>query len=312
MNEYRGKHFSSVPWAVSSTASTHYRSRHMKRNRRRKEFWIALAVLILVLLAAPFMDARILRVDQVRLTSEDLPGDIGRLRVVFLSDVHYGFHFSDAQVSSLISSINQLKPDLVLFGGDIGDSPDDAIAFYRHLSSLHVRYAMLGVLGEADHGETALETSMVTDAMRAAGIIPLINELVPVRVGTSRIYVAGLDDVLAGKPSLTSVASNAAAEDYVILLCHNPSVISESQRTEGKDGRLGWFDLALFGHTHGGQLAGLHGLLNIAEDVEDRYRQGWLMENRSDLLISNGVGTSVLPARLLCPPQIHCIDISIP
>ena len=117
MNEYRGKHFSSVPWAVSSTASTHYRSRHMKRNRRRKEFWIALAVLILVLLAAPFVDARILRVDQVRLTSEDLPGDIGRLRVVFLSDVHYGFHFSDAQVSSLISSINQLKPDLVLFGG---------------------------------------------------------------------------------------------------------------------------------------------------------------------------------------------------
>lgn len=312
LNEYRGKHASSLPWAVSSTASSHYRSRHVRQNRRKRRVLFLVLCVLLVLMVYPFLEARFLQIDRASLTSEHLPGDIGHLRVAFLSDVHYGFHFSDAQVNSLVSSLNDMKPDVVIFGGDIGDSPDDAIAFYRKLPSIHARYAMLGVLGEADHGETDLERSMVTDAMRDAGIVPLVNEAVPVRIGTSVIYVAGLDDVLLGKPDLTSLAARVSAEDYVIFVSHNPSVIPESQRAVDRDGRLSWFDLALFGHTHGGQMRVFSPFLNIAGDVDDRYTRGWLVENRSVLLISNGVGTSVLPARLLCPPQLHCIDISLP
>ena len=313
MNEYRGKHASSLPWAVSATASTHYRSRHMRRNRRKRQAIVAILIVVLLLLIYPFAEARFfLRVDRVSLTSEDLPADIGHLRVVFLSDVHYGFFYSESRINALVSSINDLKPDVVLFGGDIGDSPDDAIAFYKKLPSIHARYAMLGVLGEKDHGLTDLERTMVTDAMRDAGVTPLINEAVAVRIGTSVIYVAGLDDVNAGTPALKELAAKVASEDYVIFLCHNPSVIPESQRAEDKNGRLSWFDLALFGHTHGGQLRGLSAVLNIAADVDERYIRGWLVENRSNLLISNGIGTSVLPARFLCPPQLHCIDISLP
>ena len=312
MNEYRGKHASSMPWAVSSTASPHYRSRHLQRNRRRRKVLIISLVLLAVMLALPFVSALLPQVDRVSLVFEDLPADIGHLRIVFLSDVHYGFFFPDGRVNSLISTINSLNPDLVLFGGDIGDTPEDAIEFYHRISGLHVRYAMLGVLGEKDHGADSLEQSMVTDAMRDAGVIPLVNEVSSVRVGTSVIYVAGLDDPQAGKPALSALAARTSSENCVIFLCHNPSVIPESQRVTDQSGRLGWFDLALFGHTHGGQMLGLSGLLDIAGDVDDRYLSGWLTENRSRLLISNGVGTSVIPARIFCPPQIHCIDISLP
>ena len=314
MNEYRGKHASSVPWAVSSTASSHYRSRHLQRNHRRKRIIVFLLILALILAAAPFLDpVLILQTDRVSLTSEDLPGDVGRLRVVYLTDVHYGFFFPDSRVGSLLATINNLKPDLVIFGGDIGDSPEDAIDFFRRVSSLHVRYAMLGVLGETDHGEDDVKRSMVTDAMRDAGVIPLVNEVASVRIGgTSTVYVAGLDDVRMGKPALSALAARTSAEDFVIFVSHNPSVIPESQRVTDRNGRLGWFDLALFGHTHGGQIRGLSGLLDIAGDVEDRYQSGWLTENRSSLLISNGVGTSVIPARVFCPAQIHCIEISVP
>lgn len=312
MNEYRGKHASSVPWAVSATASSHYRSRHMRRNRRRKKLWILAVILIAVLCSLPFLETLFPRVDRQSKPSDNLPSDIGRLRIVFLSDLHYGFHFSDGRVSSVVSTINGLKPDIILFGGDMGDTPEDAAAFYQRLPSLHARYAMLGVLGETDRGEDNLTLEMVTDAMRNAGVIPLVNEVAPVRIGTSMIYVAGLDDVLTGKPALASLASRTSVEDYVIFLCHNPSVIPESHQSEDRNGRLGWFDLALFGHTHGGQIMGLSSLLNIGGDVEDRYQRGWLVENRADLLISNGIGTSVLPARFLCPPQIHCIDVSLP
>jgi hypothetical protein len=76
-------------------------------------------------------------------------------------------------------------------------------------------------------------------------------------------------------------------------------------------GSLGWFDLGLFGHTHGGQMMFFSSALGIAEDVSDRYREGWKKENRADLLISHGVGVSVVPFRLFCFPQIHLIELTI-
>ena len=97
---------------------------------------------------------------------------------------------------------------------------------------------------------------------------------------------------------------------FVILLSHNPSVIPDAQIAPDAYGNLGWFDLGLFGHTHAGQMSFFSSALNIAEDVPDRYRSGWLKENRVDLLISPGVGTSVFPGRLLCFPTIHCITLT--
>ena len=301
-----------MPWAVSSTSSAHYRSRHTMKNRRRRRLLIAGIILLIALLAAPFLEALVIRVDRVALVSEDLPVDIGHLRIVYLSDIHYGFYFSDGRINALVNQLNSLKPDLVLFGGDSGDDPSAAIAFYQKLPSIHARYAIAGVLGESDHGKDDLDRTLVTDAMRNAGVTPLVNDVLPVRVGTSIVYVAGMDDVLSGKPDVSSLARSVSSEDYVIFLSHNPTVIPDAQRAVDRNGRLGWFDLALFGHTHGGQIRGLSFLLDIGGDVNSRYQNGLLIENRSTLLISNGIGTSVLPARLFCPPQIHCIDISRP
>ena len=313
MNEYRGKHSSSdIPWAVAKTASAHYRGRHTAPNRRRRR-WRLLALIVgIILLVTPFARARIIQTDRVNLQSEDLPADIGHLRVVYLSDVHYGYFFSDSQLASLVNAVNSLRPDLVLFGGDMGDNPEAAIRFYQKLPSIHARYAMLGVLGDKDRGGDNLQRDKVTEAMRNAGVIPLVNAVSPVRVGTSMIYVAGLDDWLTGAPDIKNLAGASSAATYVIFLSHNPSVIPDAQRASDGSGKLGWFDLGLFGHTHGGQILNLGPLMGIGSDVEDRYRRGWLAENRSSLLITNGVGTSVIPARVLRPPQIHCIDIARP
>ena len=88
-------------------------------------------------------------------------------------------------------------------------------------------------------------------------------------------------------------------------------MIPDAQSVADQDGRLGWFDLGLFGHTHGGQLGPLSDLLGLAEDIPSRYQKGWLTENRVNLLISRGIGTSKIPARIFCTPQIHDIDITL-
>lgn len=312
MNVYRGKHVSSLPWPVATTASPR-RGRHQKKNKRIRLIWVLAIVFIVILVGYPFLESRLLQTDRVVLRPDDLPGDANHLKIVYLSDIHYGFWYSDNDLSRLMSQINSLRPDLVLFGGDYATDNHSALTFFSKLSQMtriHARYGVYGVLGEHDRGDSDFEATQLTEAMANAEVIPLVNRVQPVNIGSRRIYVAGVDDVLTGRPNLKSVAASVSASDYVIFLSHNPSIIPDSQRATDASGNLGWYDLGLFGHTHGGQMLFFSSLLGIADEVQDRYRSGWLKENRVDLLISRGVGTSVFPGRLFCFPQIHYMEVS--
>ena len=311
MDPYRGKHMSSDPWKTSSASFR--RGRHQARPRRRKAAFVFLLVLIVLILCYPLLEARLIQTEKTLLKSDDLPAEANNLRIVYLSDIHYGFWFSDSDLSRLVSRINNLRPDLVLFGGDYATDNAMAIGFFQALQkqdTLHSRFGIFGVIGETDRGDSDFTCSQLTEAMTNAGVIPLVNKVAAVNILTRKIYIAGVDDVQTGRPDLKAVAGSVSADDYVIFLSHNPSIIPDAQLATDKSGNLGWFDLGLFGHTHGGQMLFFSSLLGFDEDLPDRYRGGWLKENRVDLLISRGVGTSVFPGRLFCFPQIHYMEIS--
>ena len=310
MNDYRGKHVSSAPWVSSSSS---YRGRHRVRNRRHRKWIIGVVVLFVLMLAWPLVEARMLGTERIQLKADQLPAEANNLRIVYLSDIHYGFWFSDGDLNRLISRINGLRPDLVLFGGDYATDHQTAVQFFEKLRSgekIRSRYGVFGVVGETDRGESDFDLAELTETMSNADVEPLVNRAVPVHIGAAKIYIAGLDDVTAGKPDLKAVSRSVNAADYVIFLSHNPSVIPEAQLAKDSSGNLGWFDLGLFGHTHGGQMLFFSSLLGIADDIPERYKGGWLKENRVDLLVSRGVGTSVFPGRLFCFPQIHYIEVS--
>ncbi len=310
MNTYRGKHVSS---AARRTSPSFHRGRHQVRHRHRRRWMIVLIIFVCLLLCYPLLEARLLQTEKVRLQSDDLPPEAKNLRIVYLSDIHYGFWFSDADLGRLVGRINNLRPDLVLLGGDYATDNETAVQFFQSLQKhdkIHSRYGIYGVIGESDRGDSDYTLSRLTEAMGSAGVVPLVNKVVPVNIASRQIWLAGVDDTLTGRPDIKSVARSVSARDYVVFLCHNPSVIQEAQLALDASGNLGWFDLGLFGHTHGGQMLYFSSLLNIAEEVPDRYRSGWLKENRVDLLISRGVGTSGFPGRLFCFPQIHFIEIT--
>lgn len=274
---------------------------------------IALAVLIVIILVWPLVEAKMLTTEKVQLKADQLPAEANNLRIVYLSDIHYGFWFSDGDLNRLISRINGLRPDLVLFGGDYATDHQGAVLFFQKLregEKIRSRYGTFGVVGETDRGESDFDLTELTEAMANADVEPLVNRSVPVHIGAARIYVAGLDDVTVGHPDLKAVSRSVSASDYVIFLSHNPSVVPDAQLSKDSSGNLGWFDLGLFGHTHGGQMLFFSSLLGISDDIPERYKGGWLKENRVDLLVSRGVGTSVFPGRLFCLPQIHYIEVS--
>ena len=313
MNTYRGRHVSSSPWKPASSSSSFRRGRHQVRNRHRRRWLIILILLAVFMLVYPFIEARLLQTERKSLKADDLPMEANNLRIVYLSDIHYGFWYSDSDLGRLVARINNLRPDLVLFGGDYATDNQTAIRFFQSLQqhdTIHSRYGIFGVIGETDRGDSDFTCTQLTEAMANSGVTPLVNKSQAVNIGSRQIFIAGVDDMLTGQPDLKAVARSVSADDYVIFLSHNPSIIPDAQLATDKSGNLGWFDLGLFGHTHGGQMLFFSSLLGMDEEVPDRYKSGWLKENRVDLLVSRGVGTSGWPGRLFCFPQIHYITVT--
>ena len=290
-----------------------YQGRHVRPNQQPKRRFGCLSrlitfALLLSIIAYPFLETRMLETEVVSLSSADLPSDVRQLRIAYLTDIHAGFHFSQSQVESLFQRVNAMNPDLVLLGGDYAVDSESAIEFFRSLPRISARYGVYAVMGNHDRTMPESNLTHLRSAMYNAGVTPLVNEVASIRIGKSDIYIVGIDDVNNGWPDISTVASQVRQEDYVIFLSHSPEAIQNALVATDKNGRRNWFDLGLFGHTHGGQIALLGQFLGISK-VEGRYEQGWLRENRSDILISRGVGTSVLPIRFLRRPQIHQITI---
>ncbi len=275
----------------------------------RRLFRVIIVLIVLAILAWPFIEPFTLETESVSMTAADLPQGIGQLRIVYATDIHKGGLYTDSRLASLISHINACNADIVLLGGDYATDSAGAIEFFRTMPRIHSRYGVYAVLG--NHDRTIPESNLTTlrSVMQSAGVTPLINVVSRVRIGVNDIYIAGIDDVDNGRPDLRSVASQVNAGDYVIFLCHSPAIIPEALQAVDQNGRTGWFDLGLFGHTHGGQIAVIGPLLKD-DGVPDEFTQGWFKRNRTDLLVSRGVGTSGLPVRLFCSPQIHLITVN--
>lgn len=285
-----------------------YRKPQRRKPRLSRVLWV---LVLLVLLAYPFFEAYHLTVDTHIALIADLPANLKNLRVVYASDIHMGTRYPQWRVNELIKTINGQSADLVLLGGDYADSSEEAITFFKNLPKIQARLGVFGVLGESDRTPPENNLALLVKAMTNAGVTPLVNSTARVKVGPVYVYLAGADDYLAGTPEVQSIAATVREGDFTIFVGHNPDLLADATKALGADGNNHWFDMALFGHTHGGQITvfGWPVLAGFIPDLGDRYLHGWLEENRASILISNGVGTEYFPARLFAPAQIHVITL---
>lgn len=237
--------------------------------------------------------------------SQTLPEAFSGLRLVYLSDIHYGKYLSAQRVAELAARINELRPDIVILGGDYGEDTEGAIAFFRILPRLEARLSVLGVMGNHDRTPPESAYGELLRAMREAGVRPLVNDVQMFMRDGATMAVASVDDFYNGHPDVEAVARLCADADFTIFAPHTPDILpAVYQRSGGA-----FFQLALCGHTHGGQVAIAGHSLKSSSNYGDRYRAGWYHENGVDILVSCGVGTSFLPVRLGTRPQFHLITL---
>ena len=219
------------------------------------------------------------------------------LRVLFVSDIHAGPYFSRAQEETLSRVIEAADADLILYGGDFGQKPQDGIAWLKRQRVQKPRYGSFCVPGNHDRISTEPFERLAAAAAKK-GIRALQNTMASLPCG---IDLFGADDFRTGKPDGDALRQTAAPGRFGLLLCHNPDALPDMLPP--------FYHLALCGHTHGGQVA-LFGRAILSSSIyRSRFLSGWKQLEGADILVSNGVGVSALPIRIGARPQVNLLTL---
>ncbi len=248
---------------------------------------------------APWMPHERFTVNEERIWLDALPEAFSGLRVVQISDIHHGWFLSQEWLAQAVQQANRLHADIVVLTGDfVTYSRANIEPAAEILSRLRARYGVFAVLGNHDFRVGA---DAITMALRRQRIQVLRNQHITVQFGGASLYLAGVDDYGYGadvRRAVRGIPRDAA----IVLLAHNPRIISLASRHG--------VSLVLSGHTHGGQVnLPLLGTVYGRSPERLRYKIGWDRLGTTQIYVSRGIGTIVLPWRLRCPAEITHLEL---
>jgi predicted MPP superfamily phosphohydrolase len=224
------------------------------------------------------------------------------LRLVLISDIHVaGPDMPPERLVRIVAKINALRPDAVLIAGDLVSDKSVASRTYSleeaiaPLRGLRARLGVYAVLGNHDHWRDA---DAARRALRMAGIAVLDNRAV--RAGP--LAIGGIDDAYTNHHDLpAAVAAMLRLGGVPVLISHSPDPFPLLPQD---------VPLMVAGHTHCGQVRlPLLGALVTMSQHGDRYACGLIRERGQTLVVSAGLGTSILPFRLGAVPDIWEITL---
>ena len=276
-------------------------------------------------------EAQWLRFQKLRLPVPGLPPGLEGLRLLHVSDLHAGAPGpNDRAIDRFVRAATDSGADMILFSGDLTDKQRDLGPYVDRLASIDARLGKFAVLGNHDHGvrKTVLQdlsrrltgrgpfrpfvdaspeetVSRGRMLLMEAGIVLLDNECAYVTIGDDRIQLCGIDDYQYGYARLDRVKRQLdAGAGLRILLSHSPDAVSEVSGDE--------FRLVLAGHTHGGQICLPHPVKGkvMLSSSGSGYGEGLYHVNGTTMHISRGVGTTLVPLRLLTRPEITLLELT--
>ncbi len=282
--------------------STPIRWRHDRPARRRPRqeprplsvIKAALGEMARVALSEPFM----LAIERQQIYLRRLPKALDGLRIVHLSDFHYGPIVNPEHLKRAIEAANDLRPDLIALTGDyISHDRSYAAPCAELVGRLRARYGVFAVLGNHDHWTDA---ALIADLFRAEGIRVLLNEGMRVDLSGESFWLAGVNDTMVGLEDLPLALAGSSDNEMRLLLAHNPIILRRAARAG--------VDLVLSGHTHGGQVT-LRPEKNRSGRPRRRLLRGLGRRGDTQIYVTRGLGTVVLPIRYGCPPEVSVLEL---
>jgi len=262
----------------------------------RRKFLVALGAAVSI----PLIDSLIVEPALLIAKAElklrlNIKGDM--LKIVQLSDLHFGSS-NPLLYPTVKSAVESLKPNIIAITGDIvskAEALDEAIEFIGELGKIAPIFI---VWGNWDHWSLGSKITEFKEALESLGEIKVLeNENTVVENGVS---IVGVDDPYTGRDNLGLALKGST--NVRILLAHSPQIIDKAVNNA---------DLVLTGHTHGGQIVlPLTGPIFVPLPAKYRkYVSGTFKIENTVMYVSKGLGTSILPIRFNCPPEILLAEI---
>lgn len=252
-----------------------------------------------------FISVERLTVDYNTITSTKIPNELHDVKVAFISDLLYNGAMDKERLTGMIQTINDVKPDVVIFGGDVFNLP---LTYFPNdvtkqevsqlLKDIEAPLGKFAVLGEQDNVDEKVR-EVVKDVLYTSDFELINNNSVRIRNGSNAsITLIGLDSLVNGTIDLESAFSNVSADEYNILVAHCPDTVQLEGLPKAN------IDLIFAGHSHTAQIyIPLLGSLSSEEGAK-YYNHGKHTINNLTLHVTNGMGTSTMDMRLFSPPQM--------
>lgn len=234
------------------------------------------------------------------LTRHDITLPAGRalprpLRIAFASDFHAGPTTDPAIFNHLFEQIALEQPDVLLLGGDfVSGHARNFAALAEGLARCEPPLGKFAVMGNHD---LWTDDRLLRSMLAAAGAEVLVNRNVTLGAPFESVSLCGMDDPWTGRPDAARTFAQASATR--ILMMHSPDGLLFSRDAA--------FDLALAGHTHGGQVALPDGtpIIISSGPLCRQYHYGrFQVEGNGVLVVSRGVGCSTIPLRINAHPEL--------
>ena len=251
-----------------------------------------------------------LMVNEIKITNDKIPQSFEGFRIAQVSDLHNAELGKDN--NKLIEKLNECEPDIIVLTGDLIDSNhtnlEVALSFAQQAVKIAPCYFVTGnheawVGSQYEELKTSLEN---------AGVTVLQDEAIELNYGDECIQLIGLNDpdfserdsFLSESILETKLSQVNISDGFTILLSHRPEHFNVYQNKN--------IDLVLSGHAHGGQfrLPFLGGIIAPNQGLFPKYDAGIYTENGTTMIVSRGIGNSIIPVRINNRPEIIIIELN--
>ena len=279
--------------------------------RKSKTILTLISFLLIIFIGWTLWGNTALEVNEYEIVSDRIPQGFDGFRIAQVSDLHNA-EFGEGN-SKLIQLLSQTEPDIILLTGDLIDSRQTnikiALAFAQEAMKIAPVYFVSG-----NHEARVSEYEDLKMGLAEAGVIVLENQKVEITREGESITLMGIDDPSFQESYLFGDAESVArqaiddlqneSDGYTILLSHRPELFELYVETG--------MDLVFSGHAHGGQfrLPFIGGLVAPNQGFFPKYDAGLFSEENTTMIVSRGVGNSIVPLRFNNRPEIIVVMLN--
>lgn len=279
------------------------KSKKQKSRNTKKQKYIKLAItlsiVIVIILFCNFQNKH-LETTHYTYAAEQLGADLEGYRIVQISDLHNAKFGKNNQ--KLVDRIRECEPDMIVLTGDLVDSNhtnvDRAVQFVDEIVKICPVYY---VTGNHEYWLEKSEYDELMDGLIGAGVVILDDQVVEISRGDAKFRLVGLDDKSLADGTLEALLSDE--REFTVVLAHEPQYLARYASSG--------VDLVLSGHAHGGQfrLPFVGGIVAPDQGFLPEYTAGEYYMNGTEMIVSRGLGNSVIPVRLFNFPEIVCVEL---